>query len=313
MIGEVHWPRRSYKNWGYDEGTVFYHRASANFIFTFTREGIPYFLRFNDSCEREVEAIEAELKIVQYVNENSLKAAQPVPSRNEKYIEEVETEWGLFYAVVFEALQGEHLDIEELTNEQTYSWGQSLGELHNTFKSMPDQFLMSRASWREQLKTAAEIIPESEKSAHRELKRLIYWAEGLRITNENFGLVHYDFELDNVLFTNLGIGMLDFDDCSSHWYMADIVYALRDAGDFDVNAPITIEFIKGYKSKTELDTSMIEEASSFERLHKVITFATIIRSVDIEESIDHPDWLSNLRTKLCGYIDHYRQSFEINN
>ena len=94
------------QNWGYDEGTVFYHRASANFIFTFTREGIPYFLRINDSCEREIDAIEAELKIVQYVNKNSLKAAQPVPSRNEKYIEAVETEWGLFYAVVFEALQG---------------------------------------------------------------------------------------------------------------------------------------------------------------------------------------------------------------
>ncbi len=104
--------------------------------------------------------------------------------------------------------------------------------------------------------------------------------------------------------------MLDFDDCSSHWYIADIVYALRDAGDFDMNAPITREFIKGYKSKTELDTTMIDEASKFERLHKVITFATLIRSVDIEESIDHPDWLSNLRTKLCGYIDHYRQSFD---
>ena len=35
---------------------------------------------------------------------------------------------------------------------------------------------------------------------------------------------------------------------------------------------ITKELIRGYKSKTDLDASMIDEASSFERLHKVITF-----------------------------------------
>ena len=158
-----------------------------------------------------------------------------------------------------------------------------------------------------------EIIPQSDISAHRELKRLIDWAEGLRITNENYGLIHYDFELDNILFTNLQTGMLDFDDCSSHWYIADIVYALRDAGEFDMNSPILREFIKGYKSKTDLDATMIEEASKFERLHNVTTFATLIRSVDIEESQDHPEWLSNLRMKLCGYIDYYRQSFEDEN
>ena len=50
--------------------------------------------------------------------------------------------------------------------------GQSLGDLHRVCKNMPDQFLMSRPSWRDQAQHRSETIPESEKSAHRELKRV---------------------------------------------------------------------------------------------------------------------------------------------
>ncbi|WP_100406956.1 hypothetical protein [Bacillus solitudinis] len=40
------------EKWGYDKGSVFCLRASANFIFIFQKEGKRYYLRFNDSCER---------------------------------------------------------------------------------------------------------------------------------------------------------------------------------------------------------------------------------------------------------------------
>lgn len=298
------------KRWGYDEGSVFCLRASANFIFIFKRNGELFFLRFNDLHEKEIEAIEAELEIVQYLAKNSLNVAQPVLSLNKKYIEVVETEWGVFYSVVFEALRGDHYDIEELTDKQTFVWGQTLGELHKVLKEMPDQFLKSRPSWRDQLKMAKEIIPQSEKSAHRELERIQSWAEGLSRTKENFGLTHYDFELDNILFENSQTGILDFDDCASHWYIADIIHALRDAGKFDINCPVIKKFIEGYKSITELDTNILMEASKFERMHKLISFAKLIRSIDIDESQDYPEWLSNLRGKLCRYLDEYRNSFE---
>ena len=57
------------------------------------------------------------VEIVQYVHGNSLKVALPVLSQNENCIDDVDQEWGLFYAVVFESLKGEHIDIEELTDE----------------------------------------------------------------------------------------------------------------------------------------------------------------------------------------------------
>jgi len=54
------------------------------------------------------------------------------------------------------------------------------------------------------------------------------WAELLDRTRDNFGLIHFDFELDNLCWEDALIQMLDFDDCAYHWYAADITYALRD-------------------------------------------------------------------------------------
>lgn len=296
--------------WHYDEGTVYFFRASANFLFIFQREGKPYFLRFNDSSERDIKVIEAELRIVAYLKEHTLNVVQPVLSRNEKYIEIVETKWGTYHCVVFEGLQGQHYELDELTEVQIYQWGQALGELHATLKNMPDHLLENRPSWKERFKIAKEVIPASELFAHQELERLQSWAERLPLVKENVGLIHYDFELDNVLFEKEKMHMLDFDDSTSHWFIADIIYALRDVGELDSNSPIVREFIRGYKSKTELDENILKEADKFERMHKLNSFAMLIRTVDIIESEDDPEWLLNLRNKLVGYIEEYRQSFE---
>jgi Ser/Thr protein kinase RdoA (MazF antagonist) len=43
--------------WGYDEGSVYYFRSSANFIFVFRKNGQRYFLRFNDACERDIKQL----------------------------------------------------------------------------------------------------------------------------------------------------------------------------------------------------------------------------------------------------------------
>ncbi|HWL27242.1 MAG TPA: phosphotransferase [Ureibacillus sp.] len=297
-------------NWGFDEGSVYYLRASANFIFIFKKEGKYYFLRFNDSGERELSSIETEMNIVQELGKQSLNVAQPVQSVNGKYVEVVETEIGTFYAVVFEALEGDHADFDEITDEQLYVWGKSLGELHKCSKKLDEKLYVDRKSWREHLINLRETLPTHETAAHKELDRLLTWAEGLTVTKDNFGLIHYDFELDNLVYDNNKIGMLDFDDCSNYWYVADLVYALRDAGEFSEDAPLIKTFLEGYESETTIDRDLLKEASEFMKLHNLVTFGKLVRAVDIDESGNYPDWLINLRQKLCTKIDAYRQSFE---
>lgn len=298
------------ENWGYDEGSIFILRASANFVFEFYKEGKHYFLRFNDASERNYSSIEAELNIVKYLGNRSLNVAQPVASLKGNDIEVVETELGTFLAVVFEALEGKHYGLEETSNQQIYLWGKTLGNLHENLKQLPEEYRMNRPSWKELLLKTEAILPREEPAVHKEFGRLLGWADELRISKENFGMIHYDFELDNVVFDNNTIRMLDFDDSSVHWFVADIVYALRDAGDFDLENPVIKTFIEGYKSETNLDIEILHASSGFERLHHLISLAKLIRAVDIDESEDHPEWLTNLRVKLCGLIENYRLSIE---
>jgi hypothetical protein len=41
-----------------------------------------------------------------------------------------------------------------------------------------------------------------------------------------------------------------------------------------------------------------------------MSFTGLLQTVDVQESPNHPDWLSNLRFKLLQYMDQYRDSFE---
>jgi Ser/Thr protein kinase RdoA (MazF antagonist) len=300
------------ERWGYDQGTVYYFRSSANFIFVFKKEGRRYFLRFNDFCERDLETIEAEMDILNYLRNKTLHIALPVKSLNDRYVEVVDTRIGTFYAVVFEGLEGIQYEFEELDDQYFSNWGRTLGQLHHTLKDIPEHYRHNRPSWKDHLTFVGKIVPEQETSAKKELQHVIRWAEDLAVTQETFGLIHYDFELDNLCWKDERVGMLDFDDCSSSWYVADIGYALRDLFEekIDLEHPQFQKFMEGYSKETTVDMTLLKELSWFMRMHNLVSYAKLLRAVDIPESQDHPEWLIGLREKLLDYIESYRVSFE---
>ncbi|MCA1054405.1 phosphotransferase [Rossellomorea aquimaris] len=297
------------EHWGYDEESVSIVRLSSNVVFAFRREGERYFLRFNEVSERGYSKIESELKIITELAERGLNVAKPIPSLRRKVLEVIQTNIGVFHAVVFEALQGNQFDVEEMSDECIFLWGKELGRLHALLKQLPEDHREDCPSWTDLLIWAKNILPINEAAAHRECDRLLSLAGGLSMSNEHYGIIHYDFELDNVVFHDDSVGMLDFDDASVHWFAADVVYALRAVGDFDLENPIIKTFIEGYKSESSLDLDLISEHSLFERLHGVISLAKLIRAVDLNEE-ELPEWLDHLRVKLCGVIERYRLSIE---
>ena len=300
------------ERWGFDQGSVEYFRASANFVFTFHRKGRTYFLRFNDSKERSLPALEAEMAILHYLKDQPLRTAQPVLSRRGEWIETVETDAGVYFAVVFEGLPGTQYDFGEFPNDQFIVWGQALGRLHRILKKMPKRYYHNRASWRDHLLFARETIPAQDAAAVTELERVMSWADNLSLSESQMGIIHFDFELDNLRWDNGVVGMLDFDDCAQYWYAADIAFALRDL--FDEGAALDdrrmLEFIKGYTRETDLDSAALQHLPWLRRLHDLVSYASLLRSVDIEEMSDDPEWLIRLRNRLNGFIAAHRASFE---
>jgi Ser/Thr protein kinase RdoA (MazF antagonist) len=300
--------------WKYDAGKVYYFRASANVLFVFKRDEKTYFLRLSDTSIKKRDLLEAEMDLLNYLAGQDLRVVVPVRANNDAYVETVETELGTFHAVVFEALPGKQFETEELPRDDYFLWGSALGELHQVFKIMPEKYKQGRDSWRDQLAAVAEKLPESEMAAKAELQKIYEWASIKEATSGNFGLIHYDFELDNLRWENKEIGILDFDDSVSHWYAADIAYALKDLFKerLDLDNDSVKKFLNGYHSETELDVRELEDMSWFMRMHHLVTFTKLLDAVDISESEleEQPEWLIHLIKKLETYISNYRASFE---
>jgi len=285
--------------WGFDEGSVRFFRASANFVCVFRREGRRHFLRFSEASERPRDAIEAEARLVAWLDRQGVPVAAPVPSGNGRLVETVETGLGRFYAIVFVGLEGSHLDAADCREAEFRAWGAALGRLHTVMKEYRDPSAAHRETWHDHLALALPYVSADE-ALHSEWLRLREWAGALPVSPDDFGLIHFDFESDNLCWNNGSISMLDFDDCTHHWYVADIAYALRDLfkEGVDLANPQFRAFMAGYEGEHSVNPDLLVQLPGFLRLHVMHQLGRISRSLDLPEGQDLPDWLKRLDTRL---------------
>jgi len=285
-------------------------RASANFAFHVEADGRDYVLRFNHASERQVNLIAAELQYIQRLVEHGVRAARPVRSLSGNYTESVPTAMGMFHGVLFEALSGEEWEFETLSVQDFERWGKALAEVHTASQGLQ----VERPSWRDHIAMARRILPRSETDAWGELATLEERLGELPTGPADFGLVHYDFELDNLLWQQGRAGIFDFDDCAYYWFAADIPYALRDLFDdrlqrFDFEETRFQAFLSGYRSLRQLDDRQLERVPLFVRLHNLVAFGRIYRSIVDGPAGDEPEWTAALRKRLRDKLEHLRGDF----
>ena len=314
--------RRIAARWEHDPGTLCFVRSSANSVYRFESDGQGRFLRFAADCERSRQQIEAEVEFLRWLLARGLDVAAPVPSAAGHLVETVEAGAGSFHAVVFEALAGRQLEITDLDGRDFRAWGAALGRLHATTSQCPESLLQRRPSWHDDLEGARSFVPAHEEAVHGEFNDLVRAIQGLPSGRAHCGLIHGDFELDNLRWPedvgggghNVEVGrgapvapgaagtpaMLDFDDCAMHWYAADVAFALREV--FDTGAGLEDArvgaFVGGYRAYFPLDDAALATVPLFSRLARLRSYTTQIRALDLPDSPAQPDWLRALRRKL---------------
>lgn len=73
--------------------------------------------------------------------------------------------------------------------------------------------------------------------------------------------------------------------------------------------PFFKEFMVGYTIETEVDTVLLHQMQWFMRMHNIVSFTKLLRSVDIPESQNSQEKFNGLRKKLLDKIVDYRVSF----
>jgi Ser/Thr protein kinase RdoA (MazF antagonist) len=298
------------EQWEHDQGSAQFFRSSANFVYIFRKGGEHYFLRFAESTERACAEIEAEMALLSFLARQGMTVTTPVTSKNGRCVETAETDLGIFHAVVFAQLPGREAEIEELGPVQFERWGATLGKLHARMHLYQDPSVSARGTWKDHLALVRNAVPKDEPRVQAECDYLTSFLAALPVTETNYGLIHGDFELDNLRWQDETIAMFDFDECAASWYIADVAFALRDLFEtgVDLSHPSFRAFIRGYSAQYSLDEELLAHLPTLMRLVNLIIYAKLVRAMDLAQDQDCPAWCTSLLLRLENWKQNYKAS-----
>lgn len=304
-------------NWAHDEDATNmfkYFRISSNAVYPFTAGGETHFLRFAPTLEKDLNDVMAEIEFLDYLKKMQYPAVKAIDSENGRELELVQTPWGEYISVAFKGVPGIPLNETILNDEIVFGYGKALGKLHKlSVDYVPSKH--KRWSWKEVLDWCCAILSDfpGEEAALLEIELLRRHLSGLAVTDNNYGLVHYDFETDNVYFDKLteSYYVIDFDDAMYHWFAMDIDQALDSLKD-DVEQEDCGHaeecFVSGYRSEMGLSAEILSLLPVFRRFAKLYSYTRIRRSMS-ETWNNEPDWMLKLRSRLDEAIKSRSSDF----
>lgn len=299
------------KKWEHDNDYpdfLKYFRISANAVYWCKNNGETFFLRFAPIEEKSKENILAELDFINYLRANRYSVVETILSKSGKELERVITPWGVYYAVAFRKTSGKQIRQLHLTKDLIFGLGKALGKLHrlsSTFKPSKNK----RCNYKEMLNWMETVLLtcKNETKALKELAFLRDYLLKLPITNQCFGLIHYDFEFDNVFYdeaTNI-FTPIDFDDAIYHWYAMDIersLNSIKEEMPKDQIAFAIEQFMLGYRFEYAISDEMINILPIFHRYANLYTYVRILTAIKTEWE-NEPDWMIDLRVKLTRLLE----------
>lgn len=305
------------KNWEYDtdrlDEMLSYFRISSNALYPFFCNGKIQMLRFAPIDEKLSENVYGEHEFIEYLRSNDYPAMKPVAARNGKYVLEISNEWGNYFATVFERVDGVQIEETDYNDKVMYKYGEALGRLHKLSSCYEPKV----KKW-----THEDVIDwiESELSKYNNTGKALIEASQLRLelgnlqqTKQNYGLVHYDYEQDNVFYceqTN-SCSVIDFDDGMYHWFALDIEQcfdSLAEEIEDEKLENAKNKFVEGYKTQYDLTDEMLETFPLMRRFINLYSYTRIVRSMD-DKIENEPDWMIGLRQRLNGMITEIVKTF----
>lgn len=298
--------KEALENWEHDEDTLdrmlSQFRISSNAIYPFCQNGEVCFLRLSPLEEKMENNVFGEMEFIRYLLERGYPALKPIGTKTGELCLKLDTEWGQFYAAAFRKVDGVPVEDTELSHEIMREYGKTLGRLH----SLSSHYAAKTKKW-----THSEVLdwimsvlseyhaPEAAVSEQIAIKNEL----GRLPANRNtYGLVHYDFELDNVFYDKekKACSVIDFDDGMYHWFALDleqVFESLEDRLSGEALQSARNEFIEGYQEERPYTREMEEWLPLMRRFINLYGYARLIRCV-AEKFADEPEWLTELRKKL---------------
>ena len=263
------------------------HSGGRNIVYYCEKENCQgKILRIIYLKDRSKADILAELEFINYLANGGAHAAKAHPSQKENLLEAITYNGHTFYVCLFEKAKGKLLVENNYKyregaplSEYFYNCGKTLGKMHQLSKGYNP--LHKRYSFFD--KYTAEyiqkLIPEQFCGINKKLIELIDDLKKLEITQEAFGLIHFDYSDGNYMidFETGQITVFDFDNacyCFYKYELASIwthgVGWIQFERDIEKRKAFMDEYfdtvLSGYRSETAIEDSLLTQLQLFIKL-----------------------------------------------
>lgn len=239
------------------------------------KEGV---LRISRPGYHTLDELNSEMKWLRQINDYTpLLVANPIKGLDGKNIQEITGPDGnVYFCVICNFLPGEAPDEnnEEQMVKQFRYLGETTAYLHRQTEIWNgtdkldrmvwtyDTIIGEHAAWGD-WRAFPDMTPEAE-NILSEVSRIIKRRLERYGTNENnFGLIHADLRLANLLIEGDQIKVIDFDDCGFGWHLHDLASALSFIEDKPIVPKLVNAWLAGYKKVLPFTDTNFEEIDTF--------------------------------------------------
>lgn len=250
---------------------------NVTFLITDKEDNKKYILRVCQPGYHTIEELQAEVKWVKIIQkESDIIVPDVLSGSDEKYVQIIRKNSKEYHCMLFKFITGKMPADDPLILNQVFKKvGKITAKLHNiSEKYLCDNVPFERATWDIEKMFGTNAVwghwtdnkflsPDDLKILEHALEIIKYRLKLYGRNNKNFGLIHADLRITNVLKNSEIVKVIDFDDCGYSWYLYDLSASLT----FLENRPYVQDLIKswieGYSSCRILSKDDLDEIETF--------------------------------------------------
>ncbi len=134
-------------------------------------------------------------------------------------------------------------------------------------------------NWRD----APNVTPEVKSVLERVEETVIRRVKALGNGPDQYGLIHADMRLANLLIDETGTRLIDFDDCGFGWFLYDFAAAISFMEDQPQIPDLKKAWVKGYRSVRDMSDAEEQEIETFIMMRRLALLAWIGSRIEAPE------------------------------
>ncbi len=240
-------------------------------------------LRFSYLPDRSYEDILAEVEFIRYLHINGARVANARESIYGRLAEKILARGHEFICCLFDEARGDQIAAHGYRyrdnaplSEYFYNCGATIGRIHALAKAYKP--VHRRFDFFDVYSDSAldSLFPAEWETIKNDCKSIVRAVYGLEKTNDNYGLLHFDFSDGNYMidYQNGDITVFDFDNAMYGFYMYDLAnlwvhgsgWVMRERDSLKRRAFMRdyfAEIVRGYRSETDISDSELANLQLF--------------------------------------------------